>query len=353
MSGPDGRAAPPIGLGVLGPGSLGPGVEFDRIRGFLAGLTLPPHVRVGPGDDGAVLDSGVVLSTDLSVEGVHFRLDWLTPEEVGWRATAAAVSDLAAMGARPLGVLVSLGVPAPGTLADPIMAGVRALCDAMEAPLLGGDLTRSPGPVIVDVSVVGTAPIPLLRSGARPGDAVFVTGGNHGAPDAALSRWIAGESPTPEARVAFARPRPRTREALWLMARGIPTAGLDLSDGIASDAAHLAAASACAVELDGEALLRVSHREDPEESPERVLRRALVGGEAYELLFTAPPLENGGWVEEFAASFDLSVTRVGSVAAGAGVFLRPPGGGPLRSLEGGGWDHFAPQDSPDHGRFPA
>ena len=198
---------------------LGPGREFDLIRSFLdAGGAEPgPAVRVGPGDDCAVVTAdGLAISVDMTVEDVHFRRAWLEPDEVGYHAAAAALSDLAAMAARPIGVLASIA--------------------------LGGDLTRSPVPLVVDVTAIGEAPRPVLRAGARPGEEVWVTG-QLGAAAAAVEAWLAGREPDPAARSAFARPTPRTREALWLAGRGVPSAMVDLSDGIAGDAGHLAAAS--------------------------------------------------------------------------------------------------------------
>ncbi|HLL81306.1 MAG TPA: AIR synthase related protein, partial [Longimicrobium sp.] len=136
--------------GTIPPGLLGPGAEFDLIRRFLAPAQAGRQdVRVGPGDDGAVVaGEGIVLSSDLSVEEVHFRRDWLGPEGIGYRAAAAALSDLAAMAARPIGVLGSLAVPArdAGDYAVAVMEGVRRAAESVGAVLLGGDLTRSPGP---------------------------------------------------------------------------------------------------------------------------------------------------------------------------------------------------------------
>jgi len=331
---------------------MGPGAEFDRIRGFLKGLPDAPGVRVGPGDDGAVLADGTVLSSDLSIEGTHFRLDWVTPEEAGYRATAAALSDLAAMAARPLGVLVSVAVRAPGSLSAPIMAGVRAAAAASGAPLLGGDLTRSPGPVVVDVMVVGRADPPLLRSGARPGDELWVTG-FLGAAAAAIEAWEAGRTPDARAREAYCRPLPRIEPARWLVTEVGARAGLDLSDGLAGDAAHLAAASGVGIELDAAALLEVAHRTPGEgracalgdaldDALDNALRRALHGGEDFELLVALPPGLGQARVEEFGRRFDLPLSRVGRVVVGHDVRLRPRGDGPPHLLSSGGWDHFAP-----------
>jgi thiamine-monophosphate kinase len=335
---------------------LGPGAEFDRIRGFLQGLPVPAGVRVGPGDDAAVLADGTVLSTDLSVEGIHFRLDWISPEEAGWRATAAALSDLAAMAAAPVGILVSVAVPRPGDLADALMAGVRAAAEAARAPLLGGDLTRSPGPALVDVVAVGRTDAPLLRSGARPGDELWVTG-RLGAAAAAVEAWVRGAAPHSEAREAFARPRPRIDEARWLAGALGATAGIDLSDGLAGDAGHLAAASGVGVELDAAGLGAVAwtggggepalsrepagtHPSSPSPALSPALRRALHGGEDYELLVALPPGVGARGVEEFRQRFDLVLSPVGCVVPGSGVHLRPEGGGAPVPLARGGWDHF-------------
>jgi thiamine-monophosphate kinase len=333
--------------------ALGPGGEFDRIRRFLGDLSPAPGVAVGPGDDAAVLADGTVLSTDLSVEGIHFRLDWISPEEAGGRAVVAALSDLAAMAAAPLGVLVSLGVARDSPDPERFMAGVRERIDEMEIPLLGGDLTRTPGPVVLDVAVVGRVSSPLLRSGARPGDQLWVTGTLGGAA-AALAWWEAGTIPPEPLRHRFARPRARIREVRWLRERCPLTGGLDLSDGLAGDAAHLAAASGVAVHLLAPAIPVHALAEGPggaggfppaSSSGAPGLERALHGGEDYELLLAAPPGEVEPWVDEFRTHFDLSLTRIGKVRPGRGVWIvHGEEEAPVR-LERGGWDHFG-SDAP-------
>jgi thiamine-monophosphate kinase len=327
--------------GAAGP-SLGPGAEFDRIRAYLAGLAPAEGVRVGPGDDAAVLDDGTVLSTDLAIEGIHFRLDWIRPEEAGWRAAAASLSDLAAMAAAPAGILVSLALPGPGAEGeeggDPgreLMAGARAMAAEAGAPLLGGDLSRSPGPVVMDVVAVGRTSRPLLRSGGRPDDELWVTG-RLGAAAAAVRIWTAGGRPPPALREAFARPRPRIAEARWLVEEGGAVAGIDLSDGLAGDAGHLAAASGVRAVLE-EAQIPLHPSAGPGlEGRELALR----GGDDFELLVAAPRGLLEPRVEEFRRRFDLSLTRVGGLSAGEGVWLLGPGGeGPV-PVERGGWDHF-------------
>ena len=185
---------------------LGTGGEFDRLRAIFA--TLGAAGR-GLGDDSALVRIGsrlLAISIDLSLEGVHFRTDWLSFREIGWRATAAALSDLAAEGATPLGVLVSLGVPGNGQRATghaspavQIMSGVAAAARSVGARVLGGDLVRS-SRYLVDVCVLGVARRAVRRRGARPGDGLWVTGrlGGAGLALAALPEiWRAWASPQP------------------------------------------------------------------------------------------------------------------------------------------------------------
>ena len=321
-------------------GALGPGVEFDRIRGFLGGM--PPHgpdVRLGPGDDACVLADGWVISTDLSVEGVHFRLEWIGADEAGYRAAAAGLSDLAAMAAEPVGVLVSIAAPGDGMLAEQAMEGVKEVARTCGASLLGGDLTRSPGPLVIDVVSVGRSADPLLRSGARAGDELWVTGSLGGAA-AAAALWQQAKAVPDPLREAFVAPKPRLSEARWLREIGVG-AGLDLSDGIAGDSAHLAAASGVRVIL-AEGALPLHPALAGASLPPDVtgLLLALHGGEDYELLVAARPGLVAPRVEEFARQFDLVLSRVGRVVPGEGVFLEAVAPGPLRRLKRGGFDHF-------------
>ena len=323
------------------PVRLAPGPEFDLIRRFLEGQGQEERadVRVGTGDDCAVVaGDGIALSTDMSVEGVHFRRDWLAPEEIGWRAAAAALSDLAAVAARPIGILVSLAAPAgdAGEFAAAVMAGCRAAAEEAGGALLGGDLTRSPGPLVVDVTVVGEAPRPVLRSGARPGHEVWVTG-ELGGSAACVEALLAGHAPHAAARERFAHPVPRVREAQWLQAHGIPTAMVDLSDGLVGDAAHLAAASGVAVLLVPE-LIPV-HPAARERSRNRSLRRALGGGEDYELCFTAPIGAVVPHVDAFTREFEVRLSCVGRLGGGDGVwFVDAEGHRRPTGVEA--WQHF-------------
>ena len=328
--------------GAHGPSLLGPGPEFDLIRRFLAPATAGrADVRVGPGDDCAVVaGKGIALSSDMSVEEVHFRRGWLPPEGIGYRAAAAALSDLAAVAARAIGVLASLAVAEAdaGQYAVEVMHGVRRAAESVGAVLLGGDLTRSPGPLALDVTAVGEAPHPVLRSGARVGHEVWVTGVLGGAA-ACVARLLAGRRPPRDAWAHFAEPRPRVLEARWLAERAIPSAMLDLSDGLLGDAGHLAAASGVAVLLVPElvpvhpAVLRETR------SRRRSLAMALGGGEDYELCFTAEPGSVEAVRRDFETRFELPLQCVGRVGPGDGVWW-VDAEGHRTPMEGHGFQHF-------------
>lgn len=292
--------------------SLGPGAEFDIVRRFQARWG---PLAMGIGGDCAELAVGagmrVVVSTDVSVEGVHFRADWLSPREIGYRACAAALSDLAAAAAEPLGLVVALTLP-PHWLAraEAIADGVGDAVLASGAPVVGGDLSRG-GELSLAVTVFGESSAPLGRGGARPGDVLYVTG-RLGGPAAAVAAWTGGRTPAPADRDRFAAPRPRLREARWLRRRGA-TAAVDISDGLAADARHLAAASGVAIWLDVDGVPCVEGV-----SP----REAVAGGEEYELLVAAPAGLDAG---SFERRFGLPLTAVGRVEgarAGGAVTAR-------------------------------
>jgi thiamine-monophosphate kinase len=316
---------------------LGPGHEFDLIRGFLRGAAEPPAgVLVGPGDDCVVLAGGICLSTDASVEEIHFRRSWLLPEEIGWRAAAVALSDLAAMAARPLGVLVTLAVNQRETgLAEELMGGARAAVEEAGGALLGGDLAGSVRRMLLDVCAVGQSDRPVLRSGARPGDELWVTGALGGAA-AAVQAFLGGFTPAASARACYARPRPRLAEALWLHERARLRAMIDLSDGLGGDAAHLAAASGVAVVVETEAL--PLHEALADATAQEAFRLAVGGGEDYELCFAAEPGSVAPLAEEFEERFDLPLTRVGRVEAGEGLWWDAHG--ERIAAEEGGFQHF-------------
>ena len=293
--------------------NLGPGKEFDRIRGIIERIAEVTGDGTDLGDDCALLPVGsttLALSIDSSLENVHFRTDWLDLKEIGFRAAGSALSDLAAEGARPLGALVSLGIPADGKNADhaaaDIMAGVASMLRNLEAKVLGGDLTRAPQ-YCVDVCVIGEAERPVRRSGAREGDGVWVTGYLGGA-GLALEQFRAGKKMSTALRNRYACPEPRIQAGLWLADHGA-TAMIDISDGLAADAQHLAAASEVGIEIN---LEQIPCWEDVS------ALAAVASGEEFELLCTMPPTFGDANVSAFRSETGLQLSRIGSCLRGAG-----------------------------------
>ena len=318
--------------------ALGPGAEFDLIRRLVDDQgPLPPEVRVGPGDDAAVLEGGWVVTTDLAIEDVHFRRSWLSDREIGYRAGAAALSDLAAMAATPVAVLVSIAAPRGGAVdLEAVEGGVREIAAELGASVVGGDVSRSPGPLVVDVVALGRTAWPVLRDGAEPDDDVWVTG-SLGAAAAAVSVWEAGGEPSAALRDAFARPRPRVREARCLVDHEVVDALIDISDGIAGDAGHVAAASGVRITLEA-ARIPLSEPAVAALGREEALELALHGGDDYELCFVTDP--GAVDVAYFRERHGLTLTRVGRVEAGEGVWLEWPDGR-VERLARGGFDHLA------------
>jgi thiamine-monophosphate kinase len=340
-----------------GPGELALLAEIRQRAERAARVGQKSGLRLGIGDDCALLiprkGEEVAITTDLSIAGSHFRLDWHPPEAIGHRALARGLSDLAAMGARPLAAFLSLGLPrslavnAAGrsragscSWVQRFLDGFLALAEAHNTPLAGGDLAESPV-AVADIVLVGAVPSgrALLRSGAQPGDLLYVTGALGGAAAglACLSELALPARPNPPripkklaTRLApHLYPQPRIAQGLWLQRRGLASAALDLSDGLSTDLAHLCEESGVAAEVDA-ALLPIGLGAN--------LAQALHGGEDYELLFTAPPAARLP-----RAIAGVSVTRIGRILrsrAGRPTMklISPQGAQPL---EPHGWEHFS------------
>lgn len=310
---------------------LGPGEEFDVIRALQKRWG---SLATGIGDDAALLKVPrgdlLVASVDAAVEGRHFKAEWLTPREIGYRAVTAALSDLAAMAARPLGILIALGVPREWR------ARILDLADgigdaALQAPIRihGGNLSDA-GELSLTTTVLGHALAPLTRSGARRGDRMYVTG-RLGAPAAAIHALASGEPRDAlplEVRDRFVRPLARIAEARWLADYGA-TAAVDISDGLVADLRHIAAASGVSIELDVD---RVPCFDGVS------AETALESGEEYELVVSSPsPID----ANAFRARFGLPLTDIGRV-------VDARGGAPEVRLDGArvasvsGHDHFSP-----------
>ena len=297
------------------------GAEFDFVRRMLERWG---RLADGIGDDAAVLsaasEGSLVVSTDSSVENVHFRRGWLEPREIGYRATAAALSDLAAMAATPIGILIALTLPDSWrTDVDAIADGIGEAVQGSSTLVVGGDLNEGRD-LTLAVTVLGTAEHPLRRSGASVGDRVYVTG-QLGGPAAALSALAGGRTPSPEHRARFAHPVPRVREAQWLASHGA-SAATDISDGLAADLSNIAAASGVSISL---SLDRIPTM------PGVAERDAAGSGEEYELAVTSPEMLDA---RAFSNEFGLRLTEVGTVEAGRPIVRAFDHGAPVPTPPG-------------------
>lgn len=304
--------------------------EFERIArlGSLFGRLDPPDVGIG--DDAAVLHDPrpLVITVDAAVEGVHFDLRWISPDDLAARAIESAVSDLAAMGATPTELLLAWSLPRETTDAfvDALGAGSLRAARRLGMRVAGGNLTG--GPVLsLTTTAMGRAAGPLLRrDGARVGDVLAVTG-HPGAAAVGLRALMAGRGD--EHGVFVERWRsPTARVAEGLAVAGRAHAAIDLSDGLASDAHHMATASGCALVIDVERLpMLPGQRETAAVLGHDVTKLALHGGEDYGLLVAGP-----------ADAFDEGWTIIGEVRLGEGVLVRQ--GEVVTPLVAAGWDHF-------------
>jgi len=315
-----------------------------RIR-QLSGKRGVASVPLGIGDDTAILrvpfGHEVLVTTDFSLEGVHFRREWHPPESVGHRCLTRGLSDIAAMGGQPLAAFLSLALPVklPPRWVDGFLRGLLGLAHQHGITLAGGDTAQSPGSnsntkILADIVVVGYAPRgkAVRRSGAKAGDSIYVTG-KLGASAFALESLFAQPKKrlNPEKYPAHFYPQPRLAVGKYLRERGIATSMIDLSDGLSTDLHHLCEESRVGAEVAAEMIPRAHGA---------TLEQALHGGEDYELLFTASANRK---VPRSIAG--VGVTRIGEIASGpARVSLLE--GLRRRELPPGGWEHFkSPQRS--------
>jgi thiamine-monophosphate kinase len=320
-------------------------IEAIRRRAARGGASA---VRLGIGDDCAVLrpKAGyeICVTTDFSLEGVHFRRDWHAPQAVGHRCLARGLSDLAAMGAEPTAVFLSLALPArtPQAWVDGFLDGLLGLADRYGVALAGGDTAQSPGGIAADIIAVGQVQrgAARLRSGARPGEAIYVTGALGGA---AAEILAVAQSPAKFRRLTWALPGfphlfPEPRLTAGRRLRGLASAMIDLSDGLSTDLTHLCEASRVAAEIDADGLpihpLAVAAERTG--LARSALELALHGGEDYELLFAAAP---GAQVPRKIAG--VSVRRIGVLRQRSRkqpqIALRD---GNAAGVEARGWQHF-------------
>lgn len=311
--------------------------EFEFIERLRGRLPTTPEGQVWIGDDAAVIADGRLFATDVLVEGVHFDLDWCASSDVGWKALAVNVSDIAAMGGRPTAAVVSVVIP-PGraSVADQIADGLLQASEAMDCPLVGGDTSSGPA-LMLSVAILGDAPETgsVLRSGAQVGDSVFVTG-TLGSAASALAAYRAGTEPDPDSSARLHRPTPRLDEGEAAAVAGA-TAMIDVSDGLAADLAHIARESGVGGRIDADWIPR---------EPTVEVVSAIRGGDDYELCFTAPdPMQVG---DAFLSRQLGQPTRIGEIiAAGGGDPAAAAGARDLALVvdgsptewPAGGWEH--------------
>lgn len=295
--------------------------EFEFIQTIRT--TTPPHARVlvGPGDDCAVLapcTRRTLISTDVLTEGVDFLLSECGPRAVGRKAMGANLSDIAAMGGRPTAAVVGVVFPQGIGCGKELHAGLRDVADAFGVPIVGGDTNSWQGGLVVAVTVLGV-PIrePVLRSGAKPGDWIFVTGPVGGS---ILGRHLS--------------PKPRLSEVDRLLSVTDIHAMIDISDGMAADLNHILVESGCGAVLTGEGIpvhpdaVRLAQR-----SGKSPLDHALGDGEDFELLFTLPPDAGAALL----AVPPVPVWKVGECVSARGLWFSV--GGATAPLTPAGWEH--------------
>lgn len=303
--------------------------EFDWIRTVRAVAPSGPDVRVGIGDDCAVLnvDGGqdLLVTTDTLVEDVHFVRAGLSPDDLGWKALAVSISDVAAMGGRAQEAVVAASFPpsAAEDFADGVLRGLVACAERYGVALVGGDTTGSKGPVVITTTVLGRVPRgrAVLRSGARPGDAVAVTGALGGS---LLGRHL--------------RVTPRQEEALTLVQGDGVHAMIDLSDGLSSDLFHVLRASGVGAEIDAARVpLHDDARRAARADGRTALTHALDDGEDFELLVFL----DAGRAQDVEASglVGTPFTVIGRVVEAPGAWLIGADGG-RTPLQQRGYDHF-------------
>jgi len=335
---------------------LGEFETISNIRHLAQKVKLSDAVPLGIGDDCCLLTPGedeeLALSTDSIVEDVHFRFSYFNYYQVGVKAMAAALSDLAAMAARPLGALVSVSIKtaAAGTELGQLARGLIDSGARFSCPLIGGDLTTSPGPLVVNVTVVGRVKkgCAIKRSTARIGDQIWVTGtpGDSAAVLARFEKVASGESaalpqPDESSIMRFLEPVPRLNEAFLLENTGALSAMIDISDGLVADLNHILEESAVGAVLFGESL--------PVSEFSKAMARALrlppdhfclYGGEDYELLFTAAP----GFISEHRQRLEektgTKLSLIGEITGNRGQLQVARAHGRLETIRKKGFDHF-------------
>jgi thiamine-monophosphate kinase len=288
----------------------------------------------GIGDDCAVLTvpprHEILVTTDFSLEDVHFRRAWHPPDSVGHRCLARGLSDIAAMGGTPHSAFLSLALPhdLPQRWVDDFIRGFLKLAKRYSVTLAGGDTAQSPDGILADIIVVGAVPTgkAILRSGARAGDLIYASG-TLGASVATLQQLRSGKKLRPSSHPRHFYPDPRIALGRYLREKKLASAMIDTSDGLSTDLRHICDESGVGAVIERPTL--------PAVDDEDGLQYALHGGEDYELLFTAPPTRR---IPPTIAG--VPITRIGEITRARQIKLQNPDG-KSQPLRPGGWQHFA------------
>ena len=315
--------------------------EFALIKRYFERPAPPGYLGVG--DDCALLPiptgQHLVTTTDMLLEGRHFLSD-TDPVSLGHKALAVNVSDLAAMGATPLGCLLGLALPdVDHAWLDGFASGFHAYAEQSGCPLVGGDTTRSTRDIVISVTVMGHVDksLALRRNAARNNDDIWISG-SLGAPDVAL-RVLQGRLPHDDEMLAATRPALETPEPPFRFASqlcGVARAALDISDGLAQDLGHILSASQCGADLYYKHLpVHLALLSLPADVQHEAV---LAGGDVYQLCFTAAP-ERRQDISDLAAGAGIHVSRVGRITQKPGLRIHGSDGG-LIQLKAAGFDHF-------------
>jgi thiamine-monophosphate kinase len=310
----------------------------------IRGRIVSPNraILTGIGDDCAVLRplarTDSLITTDFTLEGIHFRRDWHPPESVGHRCLARGLSDIAAMGGEPVAVFLSLALPRdlPQSWVGRFARSLISLAEKRGAAVAGGDTAESPDGILADIIVVGSVPKgkAILRSGAKPGDQIYVSGelGGSAAAVVQMRTQRGGNKLNPRDYVRHFYPEPRIELGRVLRDKNLASAMIDTSDGLSTDLAHICEESGVGAEIESSLIPRASVGKPTWEVD---FDLALHGGEDYELLFTAPARKR---IPSHIAG--VTITQIGVITRSRGMFVRNPKG-VAHELHARGWEHFS------------
>ena len=318
--------------------------EFGLIDRIAARIAHSPGVTIGVGDDAAAVAPTpghlTLVTTDMLIEGIHFDLSFTSAAELGRKSLAVNLSDIAAMGGKPRHALLSLALPRSLTVEflDDFIDGLLGLAAEYDVALIGGDTCASPGGLVISLTVMGEQ-LPervVRRDGARPGDLVFVTGTLG---DAALGLELLKAGVLRGEGVARQlNPPPRVREGLALAATGLPTAMIDVSDGLLADLGHILRLSGAGARLELDKIPRSDFLRSHTAATSDPFSLSLSGGEDYELLFTAPPTAAAA-IQSLLAALGTPVTLIGEITSSPGIRTISVDGNDYQPRKNG-YNHF-------------